>query len=356
LNVLYYQQPSSASGGVSNVGIELPRALATKVSVTCFPIFAFEKDRLAQRRAIYGTLLAGKFDIVHFNILPAWFSPMWILVRSGRNMHCHTVLNIHGFLPLEHQFLSVKRLIFNNVALTQHQEVYRFVDKIVVNSRYMLNKISDYYKIDPGKIVVIPNGVTLERFSVRNGSFRLSGFPSILYLGGLLRRKGVDVLIRALVGLKSEHPTVKLHIVGAGSALNYLKTLSIQKGIERDVVFWGQADYSSIPKFYKGADVCVFPTRLEAFGITILEAMASGKPVIASKVGGIPEIISDGKNGILIEPNDPEALSKAIVMVYQDNALMKRLSANALETAARYSWKNIAEKYLCLYKYLMNTK
>jgi glycosyltransferase involved in cell wall biosynthesis len=215
----------------------------------------------------------------------------------------------------------------------------------------MLNKISDYYKIDPGKIVVIPNGVTLERFSSRNKSFRLAGFPSILYLGGLLERKGVDVLIRALVGLKSEHPKVKLHIVGAGRALSYLTALSVQKGIERDVVFWGQADYSSIPKFYKGADVCVFPSRLEAFGITILEAMASGKPVVASNVGGIPEIISDGENGILVEPNDPEALSKAIVMVYQDNALMKRLSTNALETATRYSWKNIAEKYLCLYKY-----
>jgi glycosyltransferase involved in cell wall biosynthesis len=214
----------------------------------------------------------------------------------------------------------------------------------------MLDKISDYYKIDPGKIVVIPNGVTLERFSSRNRSFRLAGFPSILYLGGLLKRKGVDVLIRALVGLKSEHPKVKLHIVGAGIALSYLKALSVQEGIERDVVFWGQADYSSIPKFYGGADICVFPSRLEAFGIAILEAMASGKPIVASNVGGIPEIISDGKNGILVEPNDPEALSKAIVMVYQDNALMKRLSANALETATRYSWKNIAEKYLCLYK------
>jgi glycosyltransferase involved in cell wall biosynthesis len=218
----------------------------------------------------------------------------------------------------------------------------------------MFNKIADYYKIDPGKIMIIPNGVTLERFSGWNKSYRLVGLPSILYVGGLNKGKGVDILIRALVGLKSEHPKVKLHIVGTGSSLSYLKALSVQEGIERDVIFWGQADYFSIPKFYKGADICVFPSRCEAFGIVVLEAMASGKPIVASNIGGIPEIISDDENGILVEPNDPEALSKAIVMVSQDKALMKRLSVNALETATRYSWKNIAEKYVCLYRCLMN--
>ena len=341
---------------MNNVGVELPKALATEVNVTCFPFLAFEKDRFAQRLGIYGNFFAGKFDIVHFNILPAWFTPMWTFVRLNKSVHCRKVLNIHGFIPLEHQFDSARQSTFDNIGFAHAQKVYQFVDKIVVNSRYMLNKIANYYKIDPVKIVVIPNGVTLERFSSRNGSFRLAGFPSILYLGSLYEGKGVDILIRALVGIKSEYPEVKLHIVGSGSpALSrarYLKTLSVQEGMEGDVVFWGQADYSSIPKFYKGADVCVFPSRIEAFGIAILEAMASGKPVVASNTGGIPEIISDGESGILVKPDDPDALAESILTLLRNDTLRNRLSGNALKTAANYSWGKIAEKYISLYKHL----
>jgi glycosyltransferase involved in cell wall biosynthesis len=356
LNVLYYQQPRSTIGGVNNVGIGLPKALSTEVNVTYFPFFAFEKDRLAQRLGIYGNLLAGKFDVVHFNILPAWFIPMWNLVRLSKNMHCRTVLNIHGFIPLERQFYSAKRSIFDSIGLAHVQKVYQFVDKIVVNSRYMFNKIVNYYKIDPDKIVIIPNGVSLERFSGWNESCRLAGFPSILYVGGLREGKGVDIIIRALVGLKSEYPEVKLHIVGPGSPLSFPKALSVQEGIERHLVFWGQVDYSSIPKFYKGADVCAFPSRLEAFGIAILEAMASGKPVVASNVGGIPEIISDGENGILVKPDDPNAFAESILTLLRDDTLRNRLSYNALKTAANYSWDNIAVKYISLYKHLTESR
>jgi glycosyltransferase involved in cell wall biosynthesis len=330
----------------------LPKALCAEVNVTYFPFFAFEKDRLARRLGIYGNLLAGKFDIVHFNILPAWFTPMWTFVRLSENMHCPTVLNVHGFIPREHQFHSAELSIFDNISLAHDQKVYESVDKIVVNSRYMSRKIVNYYRIDPGKIVIIPNGVTLKRFLGWNRSYRLAGFPAILYVGGLREGKGVDILIRALVRIKSEHPKVKLHIVGTGSSSSYLKALSVQEGMERNVIFWGQADYFSIPKFYIGADICVFPSKHEAFGIVILEAMASGKPVVASNAGGIPEIISDGENGILVKPDDPDALAESILTLLRNDTLRNRLSGNALKTAANYSWDNIAEKYISLYKHL----
>jgi glycosyltransferase involved in cell wall biosynthesis len=333
----------------------LPKALAAKVNVTYFPFFAFEKDRFVQRLGIYESLLAGKFDIVHFNILPVWFTPIWALVRLNKNMRCRKVLNIHGFIPSEYQFYSAERSIFDSIGLAHAQKVYQFVDKIVVNSRYMFNKIVNYYKIDPDKIVIIPNGVTLERFC-RNKSQKLAGFPSILYVGALREAKEVDILIRALVGLKSEYPEAKLHIVGAGSFSSCLKALSVQEGVERYVVFRGEADYFSIPKFYEGADICVFPSRHEAFGIVILEAMASGKPVVASNGGGFPEIISDGENGILVKPGDPEAFAEAILTLLRNDKLRNRLSRNALKTAANYSWENIAKKYVSLYEDLIGSR
>lgn len=355
MNVLYFQQPRSDVGGVGNVGIELPKALATEVNVTYFPFFAFEKDRLAQRFGICRDLLVGKFDIIHFNIMPSWFDPTWIPFELAKAKHSKTVLNVHGFSPLEVRLSPAKLLILDNVALVHSRHVYRFVDKIVVNSHYMLRNMVEYYGIDPEKIEVIPNGVNLERFSTPEKSIRLAGHPSLLYFGGLLERKGVDVLVRAVAKAKSVLPGIKLHLVGTGNFCEYLRLLSAHEKIEKDVVFWGYADRPSVSRYYKGADICVFPSRYEPFGIVVLEALASGKPVIASNVGGIPDIISDGKNGILVEPNDPEALSRDIITLSQDSALMKRLSANAVETATRYSWKNIAEKYLCLYKHLMNT-
>ena len=120
----------------------------------------------------------------------------------------------------------------------------------------------------------------------------------------------------------------------------------------RFVFFHGWAPDSMVPRYYKSADICVFPSRLEGFGIVILEAMASGIPIIASNTGGIREIISNGKNGMLFKPGDADALSKAILALYQDLDLRKKISQAALKTVTEYNWENIAERYISLYKYL----
>jgi glycosyltransferase involved in cell wall biosynthesis len=340
---------------VNNVGTELPHALASEVNLTYFPILAFEKDRLARRLSIYRDLIAGKFDIIHFNITPNWFDPTWVLFELTKATHSKTVLSVHGFIPLELQFNPAKRLILDNVALTHSRNVYQFVDKIVVNSHYMLRNIVGYYGIASEKIKVIPNGVDPNRFLTHEKRVRLIGHPSILYFGGLSERKGVDVLLRAIAKTKLVLPSIKLHLVGSGDFSDHLRILSMREEIEKDVIFWGHADRSLVPQYYNAADICIFPSRYEPFGIVILEALASGRPVIASNVGGIPEFISSGENGILVEPNDPEALSRAIILLFQDKTLMKSLRANALKTAALYSWKNIARKYLHLYRHLANS-
>jgi len=356
LRILYYQQPYSDLGGVSNVGVELPKALIGKVNITYFPSLTrgLDKDRLAHVLKNVRGLSTGKFDIIHFNIVPDWFNPIWPFVAVARAIGVKTVLNIHGFIPIELTFTENQRLIPDSLRLLYSQKIYRFVNKIVVNSQYMFNAIVNYYGIEPSKIGIIPNGVNFKRFSNQKKNMVLIGDPSILYFGNLLARKGVDILIRAIAKAKAELPEIKLHLVGSGDLCGYLKQLALGEKIDRQVVFWGSADYTLVPQYYKGADICVFPSRYEPFGIVILEAFASGKPVIASHVGGIPEIVSDGKNGVLVKPNDPVALSDAIVALSQDDNLRKKLSECALETAARYSWENIAKKYLLLYSDLMN--
>jgi len=107
-----------------------------------------------------------------------------------------------------------------------------------------------------------------------------------------------------------------------------------------------------VPLYYNSADLCVFPSRHESFGLGILEAMASGIPVIASNIETFREILFNGKNAILFKSEDAEALSKAIHTLYQDVGLRKKISHNALRTVMEYRWENIAERYISLYRRL----
>jgi phosphatidylinositol alpha-mannosyltransferase len=228
---------------------------------------------------------------------------------------------------------------------------YNLVDRIVVNSEYMRTNAVTWYGIERDKIEVIPNGVDLRRFTGNDDKPVLDGDPTILYLGLLSSRKGIDVLIQAVAKLQSELPNMKLHLVGGGQ-MNDFQLLAKKKGIEKHVVFHGWAAHSMVPRYYKSADICVFPSRHEPFGITILEAMASGTPIIASNIGGFREILSNGKNGILFKSEDADALSKAILILYQDVGLRKKISHNALRTVMEYCWENIAERYVSLYRRL----
>jgi len=239
--------------------------------------------------------------------------------------------------------------LINNLAF------YNPVDRIVVNSKYMRSNAVTWYGIKREKIEVIPNGVDLKRFSGHDDKLVLDGDPAILYLGLISRRKGIDVLIQAVAKLRSELPYMKLHLVGGGHMSDF-HLLAKKKGIQERVVFHGWISNSMVPRYYKSADICVFPSRHEPFGIVSLEAMASGIPIIASNVGGFREIISNGKNGILFKSEDADALSKAILFLYQDVSLRKKISHNALKTVIEYDWDNIAERYVSVYRCLCGAR
>ena len=291
-----------------------------------------------------------EFDIIHFNFAPTWINGSSMLLKFAKGRGSHTVLNIHGITQLEHKLEPAAGSI-SYIALLNTLKSCKVVDRVVVNSEYMRTNVVTWYGINRDKIVVIPNGVDLRRFNACDDKLVLDGDPAILYLGHLTRRKGVDVLIQAIAKLRSELPDMKLHLVGSGY-MNDFQLLAKKKGIEKYVVFHGWAAYSMVPRYYKSADICVFPSRHEGFGIVILEAMASGIPIIASNIGSHREIVSNGKNGILFKPCDADALSKAILAFYQDLDLRKKISHTALKTVVKYSWENIVERYVSLYRCL----
>jgi len=351
LNILYYGEPAIArGGGPGKVAYYLPAALRKKVSVTYLRGIRSNKDFPAIYFNVFSQFVKKEFDIFHFNADPAWINGSSLLLRFAKLRQTRTVLNIHGILQLERKAeqwnesvpfrVWIRTLSFSNLA-----------DRIVVNSEYMRNNVVFWYRLNRDKVVVIPNGVDLKVFAGSNDRILLEGDPSVLYVGHFARLKGVDILIRAIAKLRIELPNIKLHLVGRGNVPAFA-LLAKKEGIEKHVVFHGWVEQSTLSSYYKSADICVFPSRHEGFGLVILEAMASGIPVIASDIPTFREIISDGSDGRLFKSEDADSLSKEIIALYQDPYLRKELSRNAFEKATKYSWENIADKYISLYKSL----
>ena len=159
--------------------------------------------------------------------------------------------------------------------------------------------------------------------------------------------KGLDVLLKALSQL--EEPRPRLHFVGVGRDEGALRALTDELGLAKTVRFRGQLDRQDLAACLAGARVLVLPSRSENFPLAILEAMQAGLAVVATSVGGIPEAARDGKEALLVSPNDPGALAKALARILGDDRLRRELAAAAAERGKRFTWESAAMGYEALY-------
>jgi glycosyltransferase involved in cell wall biosynthesis len=172
-------------------------------------------------------------------------------------------------------------------------------------------------------------------------------------MGRHVPQKGFDTLVRAFADCVKEHRIEQdLILAGDGKDHELLKNLASQLGISSRVHFPGRVDHAKAVQLFKGADLFVLPSRHEPFGIVNLEAMAAGIPLIATRVGGVPEFVEDGRNGILVKPDDTGALARAMVRVLGDADLRDRLVREGQQTAARFDWCSIASQYRQVYSRL----
>ena len=146
-------------------------------------------------------------------------------------------------------------------------------------------------------------------------------------------------------------PNVKLVIVGEGEQLSYLRQLTKSLSLEKSIVFTGAITQTEIPHAYAAADIFVLPSLFESFGISLVEAQASGKPVIATRVGGAPETLIDGQTGFLIDSRDSNKLSISILRLLSDNDLAHKMGINGLEFVQdKFGIQNIVEKIISSYE------
>jgi phosphatidylinositol alpha-mannosyltransferase len=203
----------------------------------------------------------------------------------------------------------------------------------------------------PGDYEIVPNGINLERF--RPGLTPITeyrdGRPNILFVGRFEEpRKGFQHLLRAMPMVRSQFPDARLIVVGRGDIRRAVEQVE-DMGID-GVVFAGSAP-TDLPRYYATCDVyCAPSTGRESFGIVLLEALATGAPVVASRIPGYAGVITHGATGLLAEPEDPHDLSLAIVRVLADEQLRRRLVENGLNYVQRFGWPVVARQLLELYE------
>ncbi|MCS7386495.1 MAG: glycosyltransferase family 4 protein [archaeon GB-1867-005] len=196
--------------------------------------------------------------------------------------------------------------------------------------------------------LIIPNGVDVHRFHPPESE---PDEQVVLYVGRLVHRKGVHVLIKAFSRVVREVPDAKLLVVGEGYMLPFLKMLVWQFDLNGKVRFLGRVSEDRLPSIYRRSRVVVMPSLYrESFGIVALEAMASGRPIIASAVGGLPEVVCDGASGFLVPPGNEVLLAERIVQLLCDRDLAWRMGMAGREIAVkRYSWERIASLVASVY-------
>jgi glycosyltransferase involved in cell wall biosynthesis len=218
---------------------------------------------------------------------------------------------------------------------------------------------------DPGKVRVIPYGADRETFRpatpeerswVRAELGLAPGEALLLAVGRLVRKKGFDVLIRALPRVLAEAGPVRLALLGQGDLREELQRLARQLGVEAYIWMPGAVERDRLPALFRGSDLLIVPSmhdekgNVDGLPNVVLEGMASGLAIVASRVGGIPQVIADGETGLLVPEKDPEALAAAIVRLLCSPELRTRLGEQARQRVEReLNWPSVARQFERLY-------
>jgi glycosyltransferase involved in cell wall biosynthesis len=282
----------------------------------------------------YPALIGERYDLLHihkpYDLPWAWA----IKKRTG----CKVILGSHGtdFFPGDRTLISA-------------------VDRAVACSHFNAGQVRERYGITPR---VIYNGIDPRVFRPLPPDVELRkklGIPEesrvVVFVGRLIGLKGVHVLLRAMTRVDPRE-NWRLIIIGDGSARDEVRQLAQELGIRDRVLFPGYIVNRELPSYYSFADLAVFPSIAdEAFGMSICEAMACGRAVLCTRVGGIPELVADGESGILVEPRNWQELGERINSLLSDPVLRSGLGTKALErTRNLFTWEKVADRLQGIYQ------
>lgn len=319
---------------------------------------------LSSYREVSNLCREYKIDVVHNQCSASW---LYGLIRGG-NMPFVATLHATAFGELISRIGIPLTYVGGDFVLDTVSELWELcwglikfgkraiADKFIAVSKALAEEAIRFFNFPRDKVITIHNGIDLSNSATRVREEE-SEEDIILSVGRLVWRKGYKYLIEAMPKILLEYPAAKLIIVGYGDQRIPLQRYVKKLGINHAVLFLEKVSKETLYSLYHRAKVYVQPSLYEPLGITILEAMSMRKPVIATKVGGIPEIITNGFDGILVEPKNSLQLARVITHVLMDSSLRKKLGDNARKKVEKdFTWELVAKKHLELYNNLLVNK
>jgi glycosyltransferase involved in cell wall biosynthesis len=307
------------------------------------------------------------FDIVHSQSIGAY----GFFLKNKRDKEIPVIASFHGTpfdeiksllntLSLKQPISSVKAVLLIAKWIYSYAEWLRFIpflDGAIATSNEQEKILREKFSVKKEKIYKVFNGIDINLFKpIQNSSildkYCITNERVVLCVARIVVDKGIQNLVRAMPLILKEVPNAKLMIVGDGSYMPTIRRLVKKYDLEEHVVFIGFAKFKELPYYFSACDVFVNPTiRQNGYDLTILEAMACGKPVVVSNIGSVPTVIEHNFGGILVPPGDINTLSKKIVEVLKDKKLASRLgNAARKKVVKRFSLNKMVENTTTVYE------
>ena len=229
--------------------------------------------------------------------------------------------------------------------------------EVIVNSNYMKGELQRLFGLPFEKINVVPNGVNLLLYSGidRDYEFRrryaMDNEKIILFVGRLVYEKGIQHLIAAMPKILAGYNDAKLVIAGKGGMIDELRREAESLGLGQKVYFAGYVNGKDVPRLYKAADVAVFPSTYEPFGIVALEAMLSERPIVVSDIGGLNEIVQHRENGMKCYAGNANSIADSILeLLYNPELCTSVVKKAKAKVRNEYNWNKIAQDTHFIYQ------
>ncbi len=367
--MLFTAVPRTLKGGVANVCVQLARALREQGFIVDEtwgrpPGQALEKDELP----IPDSLSKGCLSFIPYSFHALRFVVGLFRLLRLRRPHIVNLHFIHArmaqVLLFMRPFLKFRLVLSahgSDIFLSEEgngkwlRRVLPEADAIVAVTSSLKERIEKFPGVQPGRVFIVPNGIDCSFWNTDPNFMPELRGPTVVTVGQLRHVKGQDVLLESWTRVLESHPDARLSIVGDGPDRADLERRAAELHIERSVRFEGQLEPKRIRSILRRARVFVLPSRSEAMPLALLEAMACGVPSVATRVGGVPEILANGA-GVMVEPEDPESLGRAVDLLLDEPGPARRFAATGIERARRYSEASMVESYRRLFSNLAESE
>ncbi len=335
-----------AGGSGTYVGIShLARALGDRdirveMRFPAWPSPSFTLKRILFNLSVASRLRRGRydwivgFDLDGFHYGRAKTAPY---IASIKGVIADELTNERGFI----------RAILRVQAACERLAVRR-ADVVVATSQYSRDRIVEAYGIPAGKIIIVPELIDLRSWEegVGQAAGTPANPPAILTVAHMYPRKNLGLLMEAYARLRDAGVPFQGWVVGEGPSRNAWERLRDSLDLGGRVTFLGTIPRRDLVERYRRAAIFCLPSRQEGFGIVFLEAMACGKPVVAARAAAVPETVVDGETGLLVDPDDPEALARALAVLLADPDRCRAVGESGRRRVEQYRADRVAESFL----------